>query len=112
MDIKKHLKWIIPVVVLGTGIGAGIVVVCVLSKNTEPIKYSAEWIRKLSDQAWEIEREKVRLRYCSPSSKEEGVQMHSILRLFDSIRREKLPEYNGSIYPYQREHGWNLYKPD
>ena len=112
MEIKKHLKWIIPTAIIGTGVGVGIVVLCVAAKTSAPLPYSSDWIRRLSDEAWEQEREKVRLRYCSAGNTAEGGYLQRVLWLFDSVKREKDGPITGPMYPHSREHGWNLYKPD
>lgn len=111
MSLKKHLIWIIPTAIVLSGVGIGLVVCCIATKNAEPIKYSAEWIRRLSNEAWEKEREIVRLKYCSAGNLAEGSYLQQVLWLFDSVKREKDGPITGLIYP-PREHGWNLYKPD
>ena len=77
-------------------------------------KYSAEWIRNLTDNEWEIEREIVRQNSCNPRlAYEEKVRWLSIRDLFDKIKREK--EW-GNLSPHgpvsRSEHGWYLQEDD
>lgn len=94
-------------------VGTGVAVVAALSKNNVgSIKYSDDWIRKLTPSDWEKERELLRVRYCSSKNQAEGYELEKLLGRFDAIKRESVPPYNGPIYPHAREHGWNLYKPE
>lgn len=95
--------------VVGTGVGIGIKL---SHMNTSPQIYSADWIRGLSPKDWETQREIVRKQYCTAGNTPEGGRLQQLLWLFDSVKREKEPPLKGPIYPYTREHGWNLYKPD
>lgn len=81
--------------------------------NKNPLKYSFEWIKKLTDKDWETEREIIRKEFCNPKyddSMRDGFQ--NLLRLFDKVKSDK--DWAG-IKPrgpaYHREHGYNLYKP-
>ena len=108
--IKEHKTEIIigSLIITGAGLVIGLGIAC---SNSEPAMYSTEWIRRLSPQEWETQREIVRKRYCvSGRTGEYGWQ--DILWRFDQVKREQEPPVRGPIYPYQREHGWNLYKPD
>lgn len=94
---------------VGTGVGVGFAI----SKfNVGTIKYSDDWIRRLSPADLEKEREILRVRYCSSKNQAEGYELEKLLGRFDAIKRESVPPYNGPIYPHAREHGWNLYKPE
>lgn len=82
--------------------------------SKEPSKYSLEWIKGLSKERWNEEREIVQNQYRNPlldiDLREE---FRRILRLFDMVQNErdgagKTPQ--GPVY--HREHGTNLYKPD
>ena len=94
-------------------VGTGVAVVAALSmNNVGSIKYSDDWIRKLTPSDCEKERELLRVRYCSAGNTDEGYKLEKLLWRFDAIKRESDPPYNGPIYPHAREHGWNLYKPE
>ncbi|WP_373126722.1 hypothetical protein [Dielma fastidiosa] len=91
---------------------AGLEVYVALS-NKEPTKYSLEWIKKLPDKDWEIEREIVRQKFCNPKYDESTrIDFQNLLRLFDKVKSDG--DWAG-IKPqgpaYHREHGFNLYKP-
>ena len=94
-------------------VGTGVAVVVALSKNNVgSIKYSDDWIRKLTPSDWEKERELLRVRYCSAGNTDEGYKLQQLLWRFDAINRESTSSYTGPRYPHAREHGWNLYKPE
>ena len=82
--------------------------------NREYPKYSYEWIKQLSDHDWEIEREIVRKKYCSPEyDTPTKVDFKRILDLFDKVRSNKIWDGKPMRGPaYHREHGFNLYKKD
>lgn len=111
MMSKKRIVLLsfIALAAVGTGVGIS---VAISKFNVGSLKYSDDWIRKLSPADWEKEREIVRVRFCSPKSKDEGYQLQQVLRRFDAIKCESETPYNGPIYPRAREHGWNLYKPE
>lgn len=109
--ISKHKKELV-IVSLITITAAPIVVFAVVSAKSGPNKYSTEWIRSLSPEEWSIQRETVRKQYCTAGNTPEGGRLQQLLWLFDSVKREKEPPLKGPFYPYNREHGWNLYKPD
>lgn len=96
-------------VTIGTGVGIGIKL---SNMNSGPKIYSTEWIKRLSPKEWEIQREIVRKQYCTAGNTAEGGRLQQLLWRFDSVKREMEPPIKGPMYPYAREHGWNLYKPD
>lgn len=91
----------------GSAVGIGIAY-----RNANPSIYSAEWFRRLSPDELAKQREIVRLKLCSREHKAEANYLQALLRNFDSFISEQNPPVKGSIYPYPREHGWNLYKPE
>lgn len=104
--IPKYILGIGGLVVTGLGVYVGL-------SNKEPSKYSREWIKKLTDRDWEIEREIIRQKFCDSKydeSTRSGFQ--DLLRLFDKVKSDR--DWAG-IKPqgpaYHREHGFNLYKP-
>ena len=94
----------------------GIVLCCLgLYKGVvtkEPVKYSIEWIKGLSDADWLAERKIIQDIFCSPKySDAERIDAKRLLDLFDKVKSdrawaEKIPR--GPVY--HREHGFNLYK--
>ncbi len=83
--------------------------------NRYPPKYSPEWIRSLSDEQWETEREIVRLEYIDPERDfDTAARMQNLLDLFDRIKSERdgAGQTSSGGRTYRREHGYNLYKPD
>lgn len=104
--ISKYILGIGSLAVAGLGVYIGL-------SNKESSKYSLEWIKKLSDKNWEIEREIIRQKFCNPKYDESTrICFQNLLRLFDKVKRDR--DWAG-IKPqgpaYQREHGFNLYKP-
>lgn len=92
------------VVVLGTYIGFS---------NKKPSKNSFEWIKKLTDKEWETEREIIRQKFCNSKYDDTTrIEFENLLRLFDKVKSDR--DWVG-LKPqgpaYQREHGYNLYKP-
>lgn len=80
--------------------------------NKEPLKYSFEWIKKLTDKEWETEREIIRQRFCNPKNDDATrIGFQNLLRLFDKVKSDR----GGGLKPqgpaYHREDGYNLYKP-
>ena len=58
--------------------------------NKEPFKYSLEWIGKLMDKEWEIEREIIRQEFCNPKYDESTrIRFQNILRLFDKVKSDR-----------------------
>lgn len=96
-------------ITIGAGVGVGIKI---SRMNSNPQMYSTEWIRKLSSNEWETQREIVRKKYCTAGNTPEGGRLQQLLWRFDSIKREMEPPIKVPIYPRSREHGWNLYKPE
>lgn len=111
--IKDHKTEIIIGSLAITGIGSviGIGIIGIAWFLSEPAMYSNEWIKRLSPEEWETQREFVRKRYCSAGiTGEHGWE--EILWRFDNVESEQKPPVRGSIYSYPREHGWHLYKSD
>lgn len=86
----------------------------ILSKK-EPLKYSLEWIKKLTDKEWKMEREIIRQKYCNPKYDDTmGIGFENLLMLFDKVKSDR-DRARSSLKPqgqaYHREHGYNLYKP-
>ena len=84
----------------------------VLSKK-EPLKYSFEWIKKLTDKEWKKEREIIRQKYCNTKHDDAaGIRFENLLMLFDKVKSDR---DRAGIKPqgpaYHREYGYNLYKP-
>ena len=77
-------------------------------------KDSDEWIRRLSDQDWETEREKIRKKFCDPDYDiQTRDNFKGVLDRFDKIKSERDWKGEKPTPPsYSREHGHNLYKPD
>ena len=90
-----------------------VIISIALKKKDIPVqKYSREWIEKLSDSEFDIEREIVRQNYCN-STLENYYKWESLLYLFDKIKVEKAPKIDRPYRePVHREHGFSLYKPD
>ncbi len=108
MDIKKILNGIITfsgLVIGGYGLVKGI-------SSIEPSKYSPEWIRKLSNTEWKIQRDIVQQKFNSPEYDiDTRNKFKLILDLFDKIKSER--DWTGktpSGPAYHREHGYGLYK--
>ena len=80
----------------------------------EPEKYSYSWIKKLSEQAWKAERNKVWQKWANPNQDDQTrSQLWSLLQLFDKVKENKDWAGKKPQGPsYHREHGYNLYKPD
>ena len=82
--------------------------------NKEPIKYSLDWIKKLSEHQWETEREKVRLMFCSPKYDDASRnRFKTILDLFDKVKSDR--DWAGMVPSgpaVHREHGWYLFNDD
>lgn len=79
----------------------------------KPPKYSINWIKNLTDNEWELEREIVRQKYCNPKYDDDvRIDLHNLLMRFDKIKSAR--DWAG-ITPqgpsYHREDGYNLYKP-
>lgn len=79
----------------------------------EPLKYSMEWIRRLSDADLKEEREIVQKIHCDPKLwKNMKIDTVYVLHLFDEVIRERTGTGRDLSGPaYRREHGFNLYKP-
>lgn len=95
---------------LGT-LGCGIIGLGLNYKSKHPSKYSYQWISKLTDAEWEIEREHVRKDiFCNPKlSMKVKEEAHRLLDLFDKVWRDK--HYIGEIgFLAYREHGWYISK--
>ena len=73
----------------------------------EPEEYSNKWIQGLTDDEWEEEREKVRLRHCSGDEKAQG-----ILYRFDDEWCRRKDDGTPWTPPAHREHGWYLSNDD
>jgi len=87
--------------------------ICMGIAKAKPAEYSLEWIKKLTDKDWEIEREIIRKNSNSSQYDEAAkIQFKNILSLFDKVKSER--DWAG-LTPqgpaYHREHGFNLYKP-
>lgn len=103
--ISKYIFGIGGLAVAGLGVYVG------LSK--EPVKYSLEWIKKLTDKGWEIEREIIRQKFCNPKYDESTrIGFQNLLDLFDKVKSDRDWAGKKPQGPaYHREHGFNLYKP-
>lgn len=104
--MSKYLFGIGSLVVAGLGIYVGL-------SNKEPVKYSFEWIKNLTDKEWEIEREIIRQKFCNPKYDDSTrIGFQNLLNLFDKVKSEKDWAGKKPQGPaYRREHGLNLYKP-
>lgn len=103
--ISKYILGIGGLAVTGLGVYVGL-------SSKEPSKYSLEWIKKLTDKDWEIEREIIRQKFCNSKYDESTrIGFQNLLRLFDKVKSDR--DWAG-IKPqgpaYHREHGFNLYK--
>ena len=78
--------------------------------SREPVKYSLDWISRLTDQEWENEREIVRQKFCCPEySTEVREDFKRILNLFDKVKSERDWAGKKPQGPaFRREHGWYL----
>lgn len=78
--------------------------------DRESPKYSDNWMNSLSDSDLEIEREKVRLAWCSaPKDLATAIRLESILNQFDKIMSNRARNGNTENgYPIHTEHGWYL----
>lgn len=123
--VKKHKKQLI---IIGIGIPTIIAVVLGI-KNEEAIKelwaslkkaleecdlYSSHWFSTVSDETLDIEREKVRLAYCSSGDDfSEACRLQNLLWRFDD---EISKRAWGAEIPHapsiHREHGWYLSNDD
>lgn len=76
--------------------------------------YSAKWFESVSDTELEVEREKVRLAYCS--SGENFSESCALERLLNRFDREMSKRAWGDEIPHapsiHREHGWYLPNDD
>lgn len=81
--------------------------------SKEPSKYSLEWIKKLTDQEWETEREVIRQKFCDPKYDVAArIGFQKLLALFDKVKSDRNWAGRKPQGPaYHREHGYNLYKP-
>lgn len=82
--------------------------------NKEPSKYSLEWIKNLSNEQWEKERNLIQNQFRNPELDIDfRERCHKLLELFDKVKSDK---YWANKIPkgpsYSREHGYGLYKPD
>ena len=81
--ISKYIFGIGGLAVAGLGLYAGL-------SNKEPAKYSLEWIKKLTDKDWEIEREVVRQKFCNPKYDESTrIGFQNLLSLFDKVKSDR-----------------------
>lgn len=104
MNIKKGILF------LGA-IGFGILGLGINYKSKNPTQYSYDWISKLTDEEWNIEREHIRKDvFCNPNlSTKIRENAHRLLNLFDKVWRDK--HCTGEIgFPAHREHGWYINK--
>lgn len=78
--------------------------------DRESQKYSDNWMNSLSDSDLEMEREKVRLAWCSaPKDLVTAIRLESILNQFDKIMSNRAGNDNTECgYPKHTEHGWYL----
>lgn len=123
--IKAHKKQLILAGISVTLLIAAVVVV----KNKDAIKelmnslkdeiekadlYSSKWFEKATDAELDLEREKVRLEYCSPGDDFEAAsRLQNLLWRFD---KEMSKRAWGDEIPHgssiHREHGWYLPNDD
>ncbi|MBQ6934392.1 MAG: hypothetical protein IJN37_08425 [Clostridia bacterium] len=82
------------------------------SANREPIKYSLEWIKNLSNEDWEKERKFIQDHFRNPKLDTSfRNECKRVLDLFDKVKSDK--DWAGKIHQgpaYHREHGFGLYK--
>ena len=104
-EISKYIIGIGGLAVAGLGIYLGL--------PKEPSKYSFEWIKKLTDKDWEIEREIVRQNMLNPKYDEsKRINFQKLLDVFDKVKSDRDWAGKKPQGPaYHREHGFNLYKP-
>ena len=101
-------------IILGLGSLAVVTLgVCKGLSNKEPAKYSLKWIKRLSDEGWEVERKIVQDKVLNPNL---DIPIREtcldILKKFDKVKSDR--DWAGQIPygpAYSREHGRNLYKP-
>lgn len=79
-----------------------------------PLKNSVKWIKQLSDEDWEIEREKVRTNFCNPNySYKKRLEFQHLLQTFDNVKHSTdSSNQDSNISPVHREHGWYLPNDD
>ncbi len=92
-------------------IGLGFLGLGINIKGKHPIKYSYEWIKKLTDEQWAAEREHIRKDiFCNPElSMKVKEDAHRLLQLFDKVWSEK-HSTGETGFPVHREHGWYINK--
>lgn len=104
--ISKYIFGIGGLAIVGLGMYVGI-------SKKEPVKYSLEWIKNLTDKEWETEREIIRQKFCNPKYDDSTrISFKNLLDLFDKVKSDK--DWGGKKPQgpaYHREHGYNLYKP-
>ena len=104
---KKFPVVIGGIVLCGLGLYKGVV-------TKEPVKYSLEWIKKLSDAEWLEERNIMQQIFLSSDYTDEvRLDAKRVLALFDKVKSDR--DWAGKIPRgpvYHREHGFNLYKKD
>lgn len=111
MNVKKNLRNII-------GIGIGVAItgfeLFKLVSDKENLKYSNKWFESASEDELEIEREKVRVEYCSSGNNYTvASQLQRLLLKFDDVIRNRASSGNDDYeYPKHREHGWYLPNDD
>lgn len=111
MNVKKNLGKVI-----GIGISvtiAGFELFKLLS-DKENSKYSNKWFESASEDELEMEREKVRLEYCSAGDNYTlASQLQRLLLKFDDVIRNRASSSSDDYeYPKHREHGWYLPNDD
>ena len=106
MGVKKVLLGAAALILVGYAIYKGI--------DQDPSEYSLEWIKRLSDEDWLKEREKVQDQYRNPDLDEDfRMRCGRLLDRFDKVKRDKEWGDEEPRAPiYHREHGNNLYKPE
>ena len=107
-SMDKKLPVILSGIVLcGLGLYKGVIA-------KEPVKYSLEWIKELSDAEWLEERKIVQKIFRSPEYNDEiRLDAKKVLGLFDKVKSDR--DWAGKVPRgpvYHREHGFNLYKKD
>ena len=82
--------------------------------NTNPSKYSLEWIKRLSDAQWAKERDIVQNQYRNPELDADFREnCRRLLGLFDKVKGARDLAGKMPTGPaYHREHGFGLYKLD
>lgn len=93
-------------VVVGFGIYKGVV-------NKKPTKYSMEWIKRLADTEWDVERDIIQQKFLNPKYNDSmRSEFQRLLEVFDKVKSDR--DWAG-LKPqgpaYSREHGRSLYKP-